>query len=81
MWHTLCFKGDFNGEQRTVSIGFAVLICKLRHESIGTLRLKSKHPLAAPLIDPQYLSHQEDVDSYVQSMILACLSVKNINLK
>ncbi|CAG2187254.1 unnamed protein product [Mytilus edulis] len=59
-------RGDFAEQTRTASIGFAVLICKLHHKSRGTLRLKSKNPLAPPRIDPNYLSHQDDVDSYMK---------------
>ncbi|XP_071131539.1 glucose dehydrogenase [FAD, quinone]-like [Mytilus edulis] len=59
-------RGEFAEQNRTASIGFAVLICKLHHKSRGTLRLKSKNPLAPPRIDPNYLSHQDDVDSYMK---------------
>lgn len=59
-------RGEFGNTKRSAAVGFAVLICKLHHKSRGTVRLQSKNPLAPPLIDPQYLSYQDDVDSYVK---------------
>ncbi|CAC5383013.1 unnamed protein product [Mytilus coruscus] len=58
----------FGKTSRSADVGFGVNICKLHHKSRGTVRLRSKNPIAPPLIDPQYLSHQDDVDSYVKGI-------------
>ncbi|XP_076115931.1 oxygen-dependent choline dehydrogenase-like [Mytilus galloprovincialis] len=58
--------GTFGKKSRSADVGFGVNICKLHHKSRGTVRLRSKNPMAPPLIDPQYLSNQDDVDSYVK---------------
>ncbi|VDI33911.1 Hypothetical predicted protein [Mytilus galloprovincialis] len=58
--------GVFGETSRSADFGFAVNICKLHHKSRGTVRLRSKNPMAPPLIDPQYLANQDDVDSYVK---------------
>lgn len=42
--------------------GFTVHMCQLRPESRGEIRLRSKDPLAAPLIQPNYLSSEVDRD-------------------
>ncbi|XP_052065949.1 glucose dehydrogenase [FAD, quinone]-like [Mytilus californianus] len=59
-------QGVFGETFRSTDVGFAVNICKLHHKSRGTVRLRSKNPMAPPLIDPQYLANQDDVDSYVK---------------
>jgi choline dehydrogenase len=41
--------------------GFAISIVGLYPKSRGRVRLASSHPLAAPLVDPQLLSHPDDV--------------------
>lgn len=41
---------------------FLSISCYLRPESRGTVKLASTDPSAAPLIDPNYLSHPKDVD-------------------
>ncbi len=48
--------------------GYAVMIYKLRPLSRGQVGLRSKDPLAAPRIDPNYLA-----DAYDQRMIVAGL--------
>ncbi|WP_201557650.1 GMC family oxidoreductase [Psychrobacter sp. 72-O-c] len=49
---------------RSLKWGYAVSIhsCYLRPESRGTVKLASTDPSAAPLIDPNYLSHPKDVE-------------------
>ncbi len=42
--------------------GFSVHACVLRPKSRGTVRLKDASATSAPLIDPQYLSEEEDLD-------------------
>ncbi len=45
--------------------GFSCHVCLLRPRSHGTLTLASADPLAAPLIDPAFLSDPQDVDDMV----------------
>ncbi|XP_059475226.1 glucose dehydrogenase [FAD, quinone]-like [Neocloeon triangulifer] len=52
-------------EEKTVASIFAVL---LRPKSRGLIRLKSANPNDAPLIDPQYLTHKEDIETLVRGM-------------
>lgn len=49
---------------RDLKLGYAVSVhsCYLRPESRGTVKLASNDPSAAPLIDPNYLSHPKDVE-------------------
>ena len=49
---------------RDLKLGYAVSVhsCYLRPESRGTVKLASTDPSAAPLIDPNYLSHPKDVE-------------------
>ncbi|MBU5617908.1 GMC family oxidoreductase N-terminal domain-containing protein [Psychrobacter sp. TAE2020] len=49
---------------RDLKRGYAVSChaCYLRPESRGTVKLASNDPAAAPLIDPNYLSHPKDVE-------------------
>ena len=45
--------------------GFSTHFCLLRPKSRGTLRLASADPMAAPLIDPAFLSHPDDLEDMV----------------
>ena len=45
--------------------GFTCHVCALRPKSRGAVTLESKHPLAAPRIDPNFLSAPEDVETLV----------------
>ncbi|KAI6108025.1 hypothetical protein F5141DRAFT_1232534 [Pisolithus sp. B1] len=51
--------------------GYMVLPVLLRPTSVGTVRLKSIDPWEDPLIDPNYLSTQHDVDVLVRGVRLA----------
>ncbi len=48
------------------SLGFSCHVCLLRPRSRGTLRLASADPLADPLIDPAFLSDDDDVERMVR---------------
>jgi len=48
------------------SLGFSCHVCVLRPRSRGSLRLASADPLAAPLIDPAFLSDPDDVERLVR---------------
>src|SRR5690606_11620225 len=50
-----------HGRELTPGFGCTIHVCQLRPKSRGRIRLASKDPLAAPLIDPNYLSHPDDM--------------------
>ena len=45
--------------------GFSTHFCLLRPKSRGTLKLASADPMAAPLIDPAFLTHPDDLADMV----------------
>lgn len=50
--------------------GFSCHVCVLRPESRGTVRLKSPRMQDAPLIDPQFLTDERDVDTLLRGVKL-----------
>ncbi|HEY0065514.1 MAG TPA: two-component regulator propeller domain-containing protein, partial [Telluria sp.] len=48
--------------------GYALHVCDLRPKSRGEIRLASADPAAPALIDPNYLSHPEDMASLVRGV-------------
>jgi choline dehydrogenase len=50
--------------------GFAISIVGLYPKSRGRVRLASRDPRAAPLVDPQLLSHPDDVDTMLRGLQL-----------
>lgn len=43
--------------------------CLVRPKSVGTLKLKSADPLDHPLIDPNYFSHPDDFQAFVEGFV------------
>jgi choline dehydrogenase-like flavoprotein len=56
---------DDHGRKRHRGTGFACHFCLLRPNSRGTVQLASPDPLAAPLIDPNFLGEAEDLEAMV----------------
>lgn len=58
---------------RTISLGYGctIHVCQLRPKSRGYVGLRSADPLAAPLIDPNYLSHPDDMRDLVAAVKMA----------
>ncbi len=50
--------------------GMSCHACPLRPKSRGTVQLASADPLAAPRIDPNFLSHPDDLDTLVRGFRL-----------
>lgn len=48
------------------AIGITILVILLHPRSHGELKLRSKDPFQAPLIDPKYLSDPMDVETLVE---------------
>ncbi|MCY1533464.1 Alcohol dehydrogenase [acceptor] [compost metagenome] len=51
--------------------GFTMSVCQLRPTSRGELRIRSKNPKDAPLIEPNYLATEEDRQTMVRGFKLA----------
>lgn len=57
---------DDHGRKKYVSGGYSCHVCVLRPKSRGTVTLASPDPAEAPVIDPQFLSAPEDLDTLVR---------------
>jgi choline dehydrogenase-like flavoprotein len=56
---------DDHGRKRHKEAGFSCHVCLLRPKSRGSVWLKSSDPFAAPMIDPNFLGEEEDLESMV----------------
>jgi len=54
-----------HGRKTVFGHGYSCHVCLLRPRSRGTLRLAGPDPMAAPLIDPNFLGERDDVDRLV----------------
>ena len=61
-----------HGRQQARGHGYSIHACVLRPESRGTVRLASKDPAAAPLIDPAFLTAPADIVALRAGARLAC---------
>ncbi len=52
---------DDHGRKKHLGAGITVHVCVLRPKSRGSVRLASPDPLAAPAIDPNFLSDEDDL--------------------
>jgi choline dehydrogenase len=59
------------GTERPAGHGFAIWPALVLAESRGSLRLRTPDPLAPPLIQPNYLSSEADIDVLVQGVKIA----------
>ncbi len=59
-----------HGRTTTLGHGFSCHVCLLRPRSRGSVRLASKDPFAAPLIDPNFLGDRDDTDRLVRGFKL-----------
>lgn len=50
---------------------WTILPLLLRPKSSGWVRLKSKNPMSQPIIEPNYFSHKEDIDTLVEGIRIA----------
>ena len=55
-----------HGRKTVFGHGYSCHVCLLRPISRGSVRLASADPLAAPLIDPNFLGEREDMDKLVR---------------
>ncbi len=57
---------DDHGRRRHWRAGFSAHVCVLRPKSRGHVGLRSPQPLAPPLIDPNYLEDEDDLERLVR---------------
>jgi choline dehydrogenase-like flavoprotein len=55
-----------HGRKPTFGHGYSCHVCLLRPKSRGSVQLASSDPFAAPLIDPNFLSHSDDMARMVR---------------
>ncbi len=55
-----------HGRKPTLGHGYSCHVCLLQPKSRGSVRLASSNPLAAPLIDPNFLAHSDDLARMVR---------------
>jgi choline dehydrogenase-like flavoprotein len=69
-WHFVVGKLVDHGRKTVWGHGYSCHVCLLRPKSRGTLRLASADPQAAPLIDPDFLQHPDDMARMVSGFKL-----------
>ncbi len=57
---------DDHARKTHLGHGYSCHVCVLRPKSRGTVSLQSSDPSAAPMIDPNFLAEQEDLDTLVK---------------
>ncbi len=55
-----------HGRKPTFGHGYSCHMCLLQPKSRGSVRLASNNPMAAPLIDPNFLAHSDDMARMVR---------------
>ena len=60
-----------HGRKKVVERGFCVIVTVLRPKSIGQVSLSSADPVDAPLIDPNFLGHPDDLELFVKGVKMA----------
>ena len=56
---------DDHARKQHLGHGYSCHVCLLRPKSVGSLKLASADPFAAPLIDPAFLEHPDDLETMV----------------
>jgi len=59
-----------HGRKTVLGHGHSCHVCVLRPRSRGSVRLQSKDPMAAPLIDPNFLADRDDTDRLIRGFRL-----------
>jgi choline dehydrogenase-like flavoprotein len=57
---------ESHGRKLHANRGFSSHVCALRPKSAGRVALQSADPLAAPLIDPAFYAHPDDLETMVK---------------
>ena len=64
--HFIVGKLADHGRKTLFGHGYSCHVCLLRPSSRGSVKLASADPLAAPLIDPNFLASRDDMDAMVR---------------
>jgi choline dehydrogenase len=67
-WHFIPARIENHGRTTAFGYGYSLHACNLYPESRGTVRLASAHPFEAPLIDPNYLATERDLDVMLDAL-------------
>ena len=59
-----------HGRKTSLGHGYSCHVCLLRPQSRGSVRLAGKDPLAAPLIDPDFLGDRDDMERMLRGFKL-----------
>jgi choline dehydrogenase-like flavoprotein len=59
-----------HGRKTALGHGYSCHVCLLRPQSRGSVRLASREPLEAPLIDPNFLGNRDDMERMVRGFKL-----------
>jgi len=70
-FHVATLSSDMAGSKVHEFSGFTMSVCQLQPESRGFVRIKSPDPLAAPAMQPHYLSTERDRTTLVAGIRLA----------
>jgi len=70
-FHLATLSSDMAGSPVHTFSGFTLSVCQLRPQSRGHVRIKSPDPLAAPAMQPNYLSAPHDRATIVRGVRLA----------
>ncbi|MEO7941342.1 MAG: choline dehydrogenase [Burkholderiaceae bacterium] len=57
-----------HGRKTVLGHGFSCHVCVLRPRSRGSVRLASKQPTAAPLVDPNFLADRDDMERLIRGV-------------
>ena len=57
---------ESHGRRLHAARGFSTHVCALRPKSAGLVALQSRDPLVAPLIDPAFYAHPDDLDTMLK---------------
>jgi choline dehydrogenase-like flavoprotein len=61
---------DDHARKKHFGTGYSLHICVLRPKSRGSVGLRDADPMSAPRIDPQFLSHADDMDALLDGVKL-----------
>ena len=73
------FDGLYNGTQNMY--GFAFLPCLLQPASVGDIKLRSQNPFEYPMINPNYLEDERDVQIMLDGKNTLVVTISNTVLK
>ena len=62
---------ESHGRRLHAARGFSTHVCALRPKSMGRVALQSPDPLVAPLIDPAFYAHPDDLETMVRGFRIA----------